>query len=128
MIGLSLAKNFDATLVGLDMSKAFDRMNRVILMNILKDYSFTRNCNLHELLYTNTTLSGINGNKFGRKFRTSSGVPQDDGLSPELFNFDLHKALRRVTERKCPNNEHKYSSRPDSLPFLSNKQLTTILI
>ena len=97
LIGLNLEREFDATLVAIDMSKAFDTINRVKLMNIMKEYTFTTNCDLLELL---TTLSM----KIGQKFSTNRGVPQCDGLSPKLFTFYVDHALRRFTERFCPNN------------------------
>ena len=38
LIGLNLEREFDATLVSIDMSETFDAVSRVKFVNMIKDY------------------------------------------------------------------------------------------
>ena len=67
LIHLELGREFDATLVSIDLSKAFDTKKCVKLTNMIKEQTFTTNCDLLELLYTITTISEKIGKKIGRK-------------------------------------------------------------
>ena len=85
-------------------------------MNMIKVYTFTKNCDRLELLYKPTTLSVEIRLNIGRKISMIRCEPQGDGVSLNLFNFYLDHGLRRVTERFCLK-EHKSSSRPVILFF-----------
>ena len=100
------------------MSKAFDTINRLKLMNMIKDYTFRRKCDLVELLYTKTTLSEKIGKRIGRELSTIGSAPQGDGFSPKIFDLCLHHVFRQVTERFSPNDKHNCCSRPDLLLFV----------
>ena len=81
MIDLNFGQKLDVTLVAIDKSQAFDTKNCAKMMNKIVDYTFTTNCDLLGLLYTNTTLSVKIGKQIGQKFSSNRGVPQCDGLS-----------------------------------------------
>lgn len=86
--------------MGIDMSMAFDTMDRGLLLDALKfevkidDSSFRI---IHYLLL-NTTLQVRVQGELGRRFKTVLGSPQGDALSPILFVVYLEAALRRFRQ------------------------------
>ena len=64
----------------MDMSKAFDKVNRkILLVHLLK------------LLLDNVELTVRCGSTEGIHFKTNRGVPQGDCLSPNFFILYLQK-------------------------------------
>jgi sorting nexin-29 len=81
-------------IMGIDLSKAFDCINREMLLGELKTILPLSSYRIVRFLLSNTTLQAKLQNKLGKKFKTSIGTPQGDGLSPLLFIFYLEMALR----------------------------------
>ena len=77
------------------MSKAFDTVNRLKLINMLEPHIPKSEFNLIKLLLQNTTLQVKNGKIKGEKFISNIGVPQGDCLSPKLFTFYLDQVLKK---------------------------------
>ena len=94
-------------ILGLDMSRAFDTIDRSKLMEILRDEvkldeDALRLC---QSLLADTNLKVKLGESLSEAFLTTIGTPQGDGLSPILFAIYLESALRevrRLAEEKRP--------------------------
>ena len=87
-------------ILGLDMSRAFDTINRAKLMRILReDVKLDEDAlRLIQSLLADTNLKVKLGQFLSSAFQTTIGTPQGDGLSPILFAIYLECALREVRE------------------------------
>ena len=83
---------------GIDMSKAFDSIERSKLLWILKQQVSLEETELRLIraLLSKTTLRVKLRGKLGRIFKTLLGIPQGDALSPILFVIYLEAAMREV--------------------------------
>ena len=83
-------------IMGIDLSKAFDCVDRIILMNTLEEHEIATEDELRILQYlvSETTLQVKIGETYGTRFNTIIGVPQGDALSPLLFLIYLEKIIR----------------------------------
>ena len=79
----------------LDMSRAFDTIDRASVLNNLKEILNPDEIHLISLLIKDVILSVKCDNHIGREFTTNIGSPQGDCASPLLFIFELSKALER---------------------------------
>ena len=98
----------------LDMSKAFDTVDRKMLIDDLS--KVINEDELHMLnVMINVQLAVRCGTRIGDFFTTDVGVPQGDGYSANEFTFYLANSLQD-TEYKCPvYTEHSYAKvNPDS--------------
>ena len=86
--------NYEINIRLLDMSKAFDNVNRKILMDDLKLILSNDELHLVKILLTNVSLQVKTNNIFGEKFKTTKGIPQGDSLSPILFTLYLANAMK----------------------------------
>lgn len=95
---MAIAYKYNQTfqVMGIDMSKAFDCINRTKLLEIMKQQLQLSSDNFRILKYlvTHTTLTPRIKGIYGETFTTSIGVPQGDSLSPILFTVYLESALR----------------------------------
>ena len=81
----------------LDLSKAFDRLNRKLIYKKLREAGIPRNIvNLIADMYRKTTVRYRT--KFGNTdlIRTLFGVPQGDPLSPIIFDIVIDPMLRQL--------------------------------
>ena len=86
MIAATISKCFDKYCVVIDMSKAFDNVDRNKLIDILRSRKIPEeNITLIKKLLTNTALEVKAGKKLGEKLQTNKDVLQGDGLSPRLI-------------------------------------------
>jgi exonuclease III len=83
--------------IGLDMSKAFDCINRGKLLTIMKAIISPTDFQILKYLLTDTTLTPRVKGELGASFNTSIGTPQGDALSPLLFVVYLEAAEREAT-------------------------------
>ena len=79
--------------MGIDISKAFDSVNRAKLMEAIKPLISESEFDILSFLLSNTSLYTKHNKKFGKRFYTTLGIPQGDALSPILFIFYLEVAL-----------------------------------
>ena len=88
------SENYDIFLLFLDMSKAFDTVNRPKLMNILE--GILTKCELHmmSLLINDVVLNIRIGKETGTDILTEIGICQGDCLSALLFILYLAYALK----------------------------------
>ena len=94
--------NYRIHLLMLDMSKAFDTVNREKLLKELSKCLSQDELHIIKVLL-NTQLQIRCGNEKSDKFVTDTGVPQGDCLSANFFTYYLAKALTNEE-----HNDHDY--------------------
>lgn len=94
-------------ILGLDMSRAFDTIDRNRLMKILEDEVKLDKDELRicQSLLADTCLKVKLGKALSDPFQSTIGTPQGDGLSPILFAVYLEYALREVRKAAGPRPE-----------------------
>ena len=97
------SKDNELTITLLDMSKAFDNINRENLMIDLSLILEPDELHIISLLINETILKVKSGNTLGLDIKTNKGVPQGDSISPVLFTLYLAKTLDKV---KYNSNEN----------------------
>ena len=82
-------------IMGIDLSKAFDCIDRKLLMETLEQLLQDKPSELRIIKYllSNTSLTARLQGVYGRSFKTTLGIPQGDGLSPALFLIYLLAAI-----------------------------------
>ncbi len=88
------SSSYKITVLLLDMSKAFDTIERGTLFKDLTEILEEDELHMISILLKDVTLQVKIGNNMGRAFTTTVGVPQGDCLSPVLFTIYLAKVLR----------------------------------
>ena len=91
-------------ILGLDMSRAFDTIDRQKLLNELREIIDEDSWRMVKSLLENTNLQARIGQTLSKPFNTDIGAPQGDCLSPVLFVIYLELALRQI-RAKCPRPE-----------------------
>ena len=92
-------RNQETHILGIDLSKAFDTINRAKLFKVLQTFIPDDEVKIIRLLLTDTSLSVIHGTSEQDPFQTNIGSPQGDSLSPILFNIYLEAALRDLWKK-----------------------------
>ena len=85
-------------LIGIDMSKAFDSVNRTMLLEALTQFLQPTEVRIIRYLLSTTRLRTRIKGQLGSWFSTNAGIPQGDALSPLLFAIYLEVAVRRFKE------------------------------
>ena len=113
-IASTLSTNNKITIHGIDLSSAFDSVNRVKMMEILHTICSKEDMKLIHFLLNETSLR-VRTKEVGPTFDTNISIPQGDGLSPVLFTTYLEAALREVR-----NNVHAQDiAYADDVDFIS---------
>ena len=94
----------------LDMSKAFDTVQRGTLFEDLKTILNDDELHMISILLKDVQLAIRCGKETGDPFTTNIGVPQGDCLSPVLFTLYLAKALENDKNRRT--TDHQYAQPP----------------
>ena len=84
-----------------DLSKAFDKCTRKLMIDIFERYNLATEDELRILQYLlseTELIVRINGN-IGKSFKTKTGTPQGDSLSPVLFIVYLEHLMREHQTR-----------------------------
>jgi len=92
-------------MLGIDMSRAFDTLDREKLMNVMRTITDDDQVRLIALLLANTTLAVKVGKERAEPFSNTIGTPQGDGLSPVLFTCYLEAAIREAKSKLPPRPE-----------------------
>ena len=114
-------------IMGIDLSKAFDCIDRQILMSKLEEILQQKPSELRMIRYllSNTNLTARVQGKLGDAFKTTLGIPQGDGLSPALFliylqiAIDHHQRIQREVDNTI-NKLTKYTNYADDTDFISS--------
>ena len=81
----------------IDISAAFDKINRRHLLGIVKSIVDEDEHRLIQFLLSGTVIdTRIDGNSTSTPFTGNVGTPQGDSLSPVLFTIYLEHALKEV--------------------------------
>ena len=91
------------TILGIDMSSAFDTVCRGKLMQVLESFLELDHIKLIKVLLANTSLTFSSGSKT-ITISTTLGTPQGDSLSPVLFAIYLEAALRDLRTKLPPTS------------------------
>ncbi|KAJ8524821.1 hypothetical protein ON010_g16295 [Phytophthora cinnamomi] len=86
-------------ILGIDLSRAFDIVNRDKLLSVLEDIVDNDELRLIRLLLQDTSLALRFGNTLLSPFESNAGTPQGDSLSPVLFVVYLGAALRDLASK-----------------------------
>ncbi|GFR94560.1 very-long-chain enoyl-CoA reductase [Elysia marginata] len=90
-------ENIAIKIAGIDMSAAFDTINRETLLKILEDIVNEDEHRIIRFLLSNTIIdTKIIGATEKKPFFSNVGTPQGDSLSPVLFTKYLEHALKEV--------------------------------
>ena len=120
--------DIEIDITGIDMSAAFDTIDRKQLLQLLTNLVTEDEKRIIQFLLSNTTLNvKVSGANTEEPFLTNIGTPQGDSLCPVLFIIYLEQALKNVrstldspsntTEAHLPN-EIAYA---DDMDFIGNK-------
>jgi hypothetical protein len=89
-------------IMGIDLSKAFDCINRRKLMEVIVELVPEDCSRMINYLLSETTLRTRVKTSLGNTFRTNIGTPQGDGLSPLLFIVYLEAAILAFRNQAVP--------------------------
>ena len=97
LISVVLTRHWDFHKMGIDMSRAFDTINREKILDVLK----SAGCDSDDLRLVRTLLTGTKltvrvKSSWSAWFETTIGSPQGDSLSPVLVTCYLAAALKCV--------------------------------
>jgi len=103
-------------IMGIDLSKAFDCIDRATLMRTLERRRIATEDELRLIQYliSETTMQVKIGKEYGEKFKTIIGTPQGDALSPLLFLIYLEEIIRTAgLEEKLQQRDLIYAYADD---------------
>ena len=102
----------EVKITGLDMSSAFDTIDREELMGILETILEEDEVRMCRLLLSNTSMKLRFGSECEETIQTNKGAPQGDAISGIFFNITFENALRDLRaelNKASPYIEHSYS-------------------
>ena len=102
-----LAKDYHIYLLLLDMSKAFDTVNRRILSDYLEEMLNEDEKHIVGILTNKPEITVKIGSQKGESFVTNTGIMQGDCLSAILFIFYLTKCLEKPIKTKMKRFPYK---------------------
>ena len=116
---------YEINLLMLDMSKAFDTIQRGTLIKDLKGVIDDDELHLIVLLLDKVNFSVKLEGKIGKPFLTNIGSPQGDGASALLFIIYLALALLLFLKKKCQPKfleDHNYTKDTNNNYFTIDQQ------
>ena len=117
---VQMFRDIKVYITGIDMSSAFDTINRSKLMAAMEEFISEDEYRMVRLLLSNTTIRIQCTEGKDEHLPTNVGSPQGDAISGTFFNIAFEKSLRKIRSllnEKHPEIEHSYSkeiSRPPS--------------
>ncbi|PZC92379.1 reverse transcriptase [Pyrenophora tritici-repentis] len=108
------------TLLGLDMSKAYDRVNRTRLLQILHEKSVPKGLIvlIRSFLSDRTTTIRMPGRSSKRRYAVNLGIPQGSPLSPLLFLFYTAPLLEKLAEPRNGKGSRFHVAFSDDLTIM----------
>ena len=128
----SITKDLKIYITGIDMSAAFDTINRKELLHILAEEVALEEDELRliRFLLSKTVIQmKVNAATENFSFTANTGTPQGDGLSPVLFIIYLENALKTVRldpEHELLPNEVAYADDVDFVSMKEHRDVTEI--
>ena len=117
--------NLEIKVTGIDMSAAFDTIQRQRLLQILETFLETDEIRLVQFLLSDTTISiKVNGATEEMPFLSNIGTPQGDSLSPVLFILYLEAALKEV--RDLPDH-HQEDHLPSEIAYADDVDFVSLI-
>ncbi len=101
MIARIMKAREELWILGIDMSRAFDTIDRLLLLAELRTIIDEDSWRIVVALLDHTTLQAKIKNALSEPFETNIGAPQGDSLSPVLFTIYLELAMREI-RTTCP--------------------------
>ena len=90
-------EDVEIKITGIDMSSAFDTIDRQTLLDILREIVEEDQLRIIRFLLSDTIINTrINGAIKEKPFKSNIGSPQGDSLSPVLLSIYLENALKEV--------------------------------
>ena len=90
-------EDVEIKITGIDMSSAFDTIDRQTLLDILREIVEEDELRIIRFLLSDTIINTrINAATKEKPFESNIGSPQGDSLSPVLFSIYLENALKEV--------------------------------
>ncbi|GFR67859.1 RNA-directed DNA polymerase from mobile element jockey-like [Elysia marginata] len=121
----TLKEDVRIKITGIDMSAAFDTIDRSQILDILKTIIKEDELRIVRFLLSNTEINTkINGFSKAMPFMSNVDTPQGDSLSPVLFTIYLENALREIrTTLLEPNSSYgrEIPRKPLSLQILESR-------
>jgi len=117
-----------ARIMGIDLSKAFDCLDRTKLLAIIQEYDLATEDELRiiRFLLADTKLRiRVNG-KYGLSFDTLMGTPQGDALSPVLFLIYLEYIMRTFPGRREMKGDDRSMAYADDVSFVFREKANEI--
>ena len=101
LVEKAIQENYHIYLLLVDMSKAFDTVNRRILFEHLKEILNGDEMHILGILTSKPELTVKVGSQKGESFVTNTGIMQGDCLSAILFIFYLAKCLEHMCQTQA---------------------------
>ena len=105
------SNNYEIYILLLDMSKAFDTVDRKMLIEDLKKILDEDEIHMFYMLLKDVKIQVKVGKEKGEKIITNTGVPQGDCASAILFTLYLANSLKK---EESIRNDHNYSKKETS--------------
>ena len=121
LVAKTLKENVNIKISGIDMTAAFDTIDRNKLLNKIATIVNEDELRIIRFLLSNTKIhTRINGATKTNTFISSVGTPQGDSLSPVLFIVYLEHALKQV-RTTLPRPIVKYEKEiPNEITYADN--------
>lgn len=104
------SKDLEVQILMMDMSRAFDTVNRSILLKDLENILEPGELHIIKLMIEDVKLTVEVAGSRGEVFKTNVGTPQGDCLSPTLFTLYLAKGLGTMRQ-----SDHTYYRAEDPI-------------
>ena len=122
--------------LGIDLTKAFDTVDRTLLLDILQPIIPSSSYTMLQYLMSDTQLSVKFGTTSSAPFPTTHGIPQGGALSTILFAAYMEEPLRQIyrdgqtffREPQNPDNTFLTTSYVDDCDFISTDPYTLSII
>ena len=128
LISKTYAEDVEIFITGIDMTSAFDTIDRHLLLQILSSFLQEDEIRIIRYLLSSTDLKVKLKTSSSESFVSNIGTPQGDGLSPVLFTIYLEHALRDLRK---PHHSHipyelTYADDVDFVSITGFQEISTV--
>ena len=122
------SKEYEINILLMDMSKAFDRIDRSTLLGDLKQILDPQELRMFQILLTDTEIRIKIKNNLGKTIKTNIGSPQGDSASAILFILYLANRLKKYKIDVDKDDFFMDIQYADDLGWVTNREKYTINI